>query len=120
MTAPPVLRVVGVPAGTGGGGDRLERALLRGLLLALIDEGRRFAATPAGERWRHVLREGSLARDGRARWDAAGLGLFLTGADRGPGSPRAMADDILALLAADDAAPPGPALRVTVGTAGRA
>ena len=76
--------------------------LARGLLRALLAEGRRFARTPPGARWRHVLGQSSLAREGRALWDAAGTDLFLTGADRGPGSPRAMADDILALLDAVD------------------
>lgn len=122
MSGQPVLRLATAPLRAGGvadgGGDRFERALLRGLLLALIAEGRRFAVTPAGERWRRVLGEGSLARDGRAGWGAAGLDLFLSGADRGPGSPRAMADDILALLAAEDAGSRAPGLRVTVAGAG--
>jgi len=107
MTAAlPTLRLAAAPTrpapGADAGGDRLQRALVRGLLRALLAEGRRFARTPAGARWRHVLGQSSLAREGRALWDAAGTDLFLTGADRGPGSPRAMADDILALLDAVD------------------
>lgn len=88
--------------GEGGGEDDLTRALVRGLIGALIAEGRRFAATPAGRRWRRVLAEATLANEGRLLWSAAGVDLFLRGADVGPGSPRAMAADILALLAADD------------------
>ncbi len=88
-----------------GAGDGLERALLRGLLLALMTEGRRFAGTPAGRRWRHVLADASLVREGWALWGMAGLDMFLRGADTGPGSPRAMAEDILALLDLDDRAP---------------
>ena len=113
---PPTLRLARAPgpaAAAAGAGDRLDRTVMRGLLLALIAEGRRFAGTPAGARWRHVLGEGSIAREGRERWGAAGLDLFLSGADRGAGSPRAMAEDILALLAADGA--PGPSrLAMTV------
>ncbi len=115
---PPTLRLTRAPGGdpVAAAGDRLDRAVMRGLLLALIEEGRRFAATPAGARWRRVLGEASIGREGLGRWGAAGLDLFVSGGDRGPDSPRAMADDILALLAADG--PPGRAgLVMTVAPA---
>jgi hypothetical protein len=100
------------------GQERLDRALLRALLLALVEEGRRFAATPDGDRWRHVLSGASAAREGRWLWTAAGLDQFLTGADRGPGSPRAMADDLLALLAAQESPPDARPLRFAVSPRG--
>jgi hypothetical protein len=120
VTGIPTLTLASAP-GRGprdAGDDRVDRALLRALLLALVEEGRRFAATPSGDRWRHVLSGASAAREGRALWTAAGLDRFLTGADRGPDSPRAMADDLQALLAAEEA-PPGGGLvmRVADGAA---
>jgi hypothetical protein len=47
-------------------------------------------------------------------WAAAGLDRFLTGAGDGPGSPRAMADDLRALAAAQAPPPAAPPLRLTV------
>jgi len=103
----PTLSVGRVPdrrAGLGEeDGDALERALLRSLILALMAEGRRFAGTPAGRRWQNLLAESSLVREGWALWGMAGVDVFLRGADRGPGSPRAMAEDILALLGSREA-----------------
>ncbi|MGE0026630.1 MAG: hypothetical protein AB7O78_19490 [Thermoleophilia bacterium] len=116
MTGMPTLTLAAAPAGAAddGGGDRVDRALARALLLALVEEGRRFAATPEGDRWRRVLAGASAAREGRALWTAAGLDQFLTGADRGPGSPRAMAHDLQALAA--EPSPPGARpLRFAVG-----
>lgn len=108
MSGMPTLTLAAAPAGASrDGGERVDRALLRALLLALVEEGRRFAATPDGDRWRRVLAGASTAREGRVLWTAAGLDHFLTGADRGPGSPRAMADDLQALVAAH--APPADA-----------
>lgn len=101
-------RVGRAEAGGAGADDELTRALVRGLVGALIAEGRRFAGTPAGRRWRRVLAEATLVNEGRLVWSAAGVDLFLRGVDVGPGSPRAMAADILALLAAaDERAGPG-------------
>ena len=120
MSGMPTLTIDAAPPGgpPDPGGERVDRALLRAMLLALVEEGRRFAATPQGERWRRVLAGASAAREGRALWTAAGLDQFLTGADRGPGSPRAMADDLLALVAAQ--APPADAspLRFAVAAGG--
>lgn len=99
--------------GEGDGDDELARALLRGLIAALIAEGRRFAATPAGRRWRRVLAEATLVSEGRLLWSTAGVDLFLRGTDLGPGSPRAMAADILALLGADEERA-GPGLVIAV------
>ncbi len=115
----PTLTLAAAPAGGSRDADeRMDRALLRALLLALVEEGRRFAATPDGDRWRRVLAGASTAREGRVLWAAAGLDQFLTGADRGPGSPRAMAEDLEALAAAE--APPGEArpLRFAVAAGG--
>ena len=120
MSGMPTLTLDAAPAG--GRGDlaeeRVDRALLRALLLALVEEGRRFAATPDGDRWRRVLAGASAAREGRVLWAAAGLDQFLTGADRGPGSPRAMAGDLLALADAEAAPPDARPLRFAVVAGG--
>jgi hypothetical protein len=48
---------------------------MQGLVRALIAEGRRFAETPAGERWRPRLVRSELVRRGRALWEASALGM---------------------------------------------
>ena len=116
----PTLTLAAAPGGgpRNPGEERLDRALLRALLLALVEEGRRFAATPDGDRWRHVLAGASAAREGRALWTAAGLDQFMTGADRGPGSPRAMAEDVAELLAAEESPRDARPLRFAVSARG--
>ncbi|HET6691263.1 MAG TPA: hypothetical protein VFG74_10390 [Miltoncostaeaceae bacterium] len=113
MSGMPTLTLDGSAAPPDPAGERMDRALLRVVLLALVEEGRRFAATPDGDRWRRVLAGASAAREGRVLWAAAGLDRFLTGAGDGPGSPRAMADDLRA-LAAQTPPPAAPPLRLTV------
>ena len=46
------------------------------LIAALIAEGRRFAATPEGARWKESLAGSDLLRRGRAVWEAATLRAF--------------------------------------------
>lgn len=123
MSGVPTLALDAAPAGGPPDlpGERMDRALVRALLLALVEEGRRFAATPAGDRWRQVLAGTSAAREGRVLWTAAGLDQFLTGADRGPGSPRAMAGELRTLAAAEAPPPPPlhtPPLRFAVAAGG--
>lgn len=120
MSGMPTLTLAAAPGGAAPdpGGERMDRALVRAMLLALVEEGRRFAATPDGDRWRRVLAGASAAREGRALWTAAGLDQFLTGADRGPGSPRAMADDLLALVAAEASPRDARPLRFAVAAGG--
>jgi hypothetical protein len=58
---------------------RLERLLARDpagariFIGALVAEGRRFAATPEGHRWREALAGSQLVRQGRIVWQACGL-----------------------------------------------
>lgn len=40
---------------------------------SLVAEGRRFAQTPAGERWRAALARSELVRQGRLIWQVYGL-----------------------------------------------
>jgi hypothetical protein len=51
---------------------RLAQALLR----AFLEEGRRFAATPDGARWRERLSRSELVRRGQAVWDRSPLGML--------------------------------------------
>jgi hypothetical protein len=118
MTGMPTLTLDAQALPPDPAGERMDRALLRAVLLALVEEGRRFAATPDGDRWRRVLAGASAGREGRVLWAAAGLDLVLTGADRGPGSPRAMADDLLALAAAQAPPPAARPLRFAVAADG--
>ena len=43
---------------------------------ALVAEGRRFAATPDGQRWRAALAHSEFVRRGRAFWEASPLNLL--------------------------------------------
>jgi len=43
---------------------------------ALVAEGRRYAHTPAGARWRTVLAGSDLVRRGRVLWEASPLSLL--------------------------------------------
>jgi hypothetical protein len=43
------------------------------VLTAFVQEGRRFAATPEGERWLRLLRGSPAARRGRLLWGTLGL-----------------------------------------------
>ncbi len=69
--------------------DELERALQEGQLVllkhpvaaqaalrALVAEGRRFATTPAGRRWKEKLAGSELVRRGRVFWESSALGIF--------------------------------------------
>jgi hypothetical protein len=51
---------------------RLAQTLLR----AFLEEGRRFAATPDGARWRERLSRSELVRRGQAVWDRSPLGML--------------------------------------------
>lgn len=43
---------------------------------ALVAEGRRFAQTPDGQRWRAALANSELVRRGRALWEGSALNLL--------------------------------------------
>jgi plasmid stabilization system protein ParE len=83
-----------------------HRALLKhplaaqAAITALVSEGRRFAATPAGRRWRARLVGTELVRRGQELWEGSGLGLF----DDDPETvlPSALLDSLLGRIAAGD------------------
>ncbi len=49
----------------------------RALILSLVEEGRRFAATPEGQRWLEGLAGSELVKRGVLVWEAYGLDLLL-------------------------------------------
>ena len=65
-------------------------------LRALVAEGRRFAATPAGRRWRVKLAGSELVRRGRIAWQGSALTML---EERGDGMlPSSLLDAILGAL----------------------
>ena len=49
----------------------------RAIILSLVEEGRRFAGTPEGQRWMEDLASSELAKRGVLIWEAYGLDLLL-------------------------------------------
>lgn len=49
-------------------------AALHGIVAALAADGRAFASTPEGRRWRELLERSELLPRARLLWDALGLG----------------------------------------------
>jgi|GEM_PF-863084 len=84
---------------------------------ALVAEGRRFAETTEGQRWKLALADSPLVRRGRAVWEATALRSFTASDASGPGralpggfveaflraSTRADLEPLLARLFAGDA-----------------
>jgi hypothetical protein len=67
---------------------------------ALTAEGRRFAATEEGRRWRERLAGSSLVRHGQVLWNGTALDLFDAQEDRV--LPSAYLDAIIGALASGD------------------
>jgi hypothetical protein len=66
------------------------------VLKALVAEGRRFATTPAGRRWRAKLAGSELVRRGRIAWQGSALTML---EERGDGMlPSSLLDAILGAL----------------------
>jgi hypothetical protein len=73
---------------TGSGED--VKAALRTLLRSLIEEGRRFAGTPGGQRWAKILADSPAVDRGWLLWNHANVDLLLRHAALLPDSPVAL------------------------------
>lgn len=67
---------------------------------AFVAEGRRFAQTPEGQRWRVALADSELVRRGRALWEASALNML----EDSPGTviPTAILDAVVHAVSAQD------------------
>lgn len=72
----------------------------RALALSLVEEGRRFAGTPEGQRWLEGLASSDLARRGVLIWEAYGLDMLLEAEP--VVTPSAWLDLVLAAIANPD------------------
>jgi hypothetical protein len=85
---------------TGGGEE--ARATLRSLARGLIDEGERYATTPAGARWASVLADSPAVRNGWFLWNQANVDFHLRNAATLPDSPAKLLEAVLGHLATLD------------------
>ena len=69
---------------------------------ALVVEGRRFAQTPAGRRWKNRLADSELVRRGRILWEESGLTRLEDNEDTV--LPSLVLDALVSALASDDLA----------------
>jgi hypothetical protein len=78
---------------------------VRVLLAAIIREGRRFALTPEGARWKAFLADSTLVRNGWLAWNASGLDFLLRSEDETEFTPSQLWQQITAGLAALEVEP---------------
>jgi hypothetical protein len=90
-------------AALSGSGEE-ARGMLRSLVVALIEDGKRFAATSAGARWAALLAESPAVANGLFLWNQANIDLHLRNAAALPDSPAALLDAVLRHLATLDLA----------------
>jgi hypothetical protein len=69
---------------------------------ALVTEGRRFAETPAGQRWRRRLANSELVRQGRVFWEGSALNMLEDTGDTL--LPSSLLDALLSALRSEDLA----------------
>ena len=79
--------------------DAVRNRDLRGLIAAVIREGRRFVATPAGERWQALLADSPLIRNGWLVWNISGLDFLLNSTDEDELTPSDLWQQITRQLA---------------------
>lgn len=72
----------------------------RAILMSLVEEGRRFAGTPEGQRWMEGLAASNLVKRGAFIWEAYGLDLLLE--SEPVVTPSAWLDLVLASIANPD------------------
>lgn len=80
MTEPELLVLLGQLRGA----IAAERPKVAALVSALAADGRAFAATPEGRRWRELLERSDFLPRARLLWDALGLGGLADIAPDGP------------------------------------
>jgi hypothetical protein len=78
----------------------LPQALTRNVVAGLMEEGRRFAATPAGGRWRSILASSALATKGWELWNLLEMDGLIAEPPENGDTPGTMIEDILRALQA--------------------
>jgi hypothetical protein len=96
----PVGMLLAVLTGSGEG----AKAALGTLLRSLVEEGGRFAATPAGRRWAEILVASPAVERGWLLWSHTNIDALLRNAAVLPDSPAALLEGALRQLAAIDMA----------------
>src|ERR1700760_4793550 len=86
-----------------GSGEE-ARGMVRSLIVSLIEDGARFAATPSGARWAGLLSESPAVAKGWFLWNQANIDLHLRNAAALPDSPATLLDAALQHLASLDLA----------------
>ena len=94
----PVGMLLAVLTGSGEG----AKAALATLLRALVEEGGRFAATPAGRRWADILIASPAVERGWLLWSHTNIDALLRNAPVLPDSPGVLLEGALRQLAAID------------------
>lgn len=85
--------------------DEAWRGELCVLLRAVIREGRRFARTPEGARWKEFLASSRLIRNGWLVWNVSGLDFLLRSDDESELTPSELWQQITTRLTALDVEP---------------
>jgi hypothetical protein len=68
---------------------------VRSLMRSLIEEGRRYALTPAGRRWTALLNESPAITNGWLLWNQCNADFYLRNAEPLSDSPAALLEDTL-------------------------
>jgi hypothetical protein len=68
---------------------------VRSLMRALIEEGRRYALTPAGQRWTALLNESPAITNGWLLWNQCNADFYLRNAQPLGDSPATLLEDML-------------------------
>lgn len=79
--------------------DEAWRGELHTLLRAIVREGKRFARTPEGARWKAFLVDSPLVRNGRLVWSVSGLDFLLRSDDDTELTPSELWQQITTRLA---------------------
>lgn len=85
--------------------DEAWRGELPVLLRAIIREGRRFAGTPEGARWKAFLADSPLVRNGWLVWSVSGLDFLVRSEDESELTPSDLWQQITTRLAGLDVEP---------------
>jgi hypothetical protein len=78
------------------------RQALKALVLSLIEEGRKFAETPSGQRWVQLLEGSPAVNHGWMLWNQANIDYHLRNATPLPDGPVTMLETVLQDLATSD------------------
>jgi hypothetical protein len=96
----PIGMLLGLLTGTG----EEAKAAIAALLRALIEEGVRFATTPAGTRWARILADAPAVNRGWLLWSHSNVDMHLRNAAVLPDNPGALLEAMLRELSKIDLA----------------